>query len=132
MRETAVTSMRHISIVSGPVLAYHGEDRVAPRAIRQPMRAYEPATLLPIDNEGPRAFAKDWFRLSRIGPVVRLALGDELPRPDPRALKVGVGLLCDRQTRNGQTARDDEAGCTYPDGHGLLPNGRLSGRRASS
>ena len=107
-----------------PILAYHSEDRVAPRAICQPLRAYEPVPVLPVDNEGPRAFAKDRFRLSCVGPMIRLTLGEGLPRPDPRALKIGVGLLCDGQTRHGQTARDDEARCAYPEDQGFLLDGR--------
>src|SRR5262249_30705376 len=115
-----------------PILAYHGEDRVAPRAIRQSMRAYEPVALLPVDNEDPRVFAKDRFRVSRVvGPVFRLTLDEALPGPDPRALKVGVGLLCDGQIRHGQQARDDEARCTYPDDHGFLFD-PLSAWRASA
>jgi hypothetical protein len=43
------------------------------------MRAYEPVALLPVDNEDPRVFAKDRFRLSRVvGAVVRLTLDEGL------------------------------------------------------
>jgi hypothetical protein len=51
----------------------------------EPLRAYEAVPLLPVDNEGPGAFAKDRFRLSGVGPVVRLTLCDGLPWPDPYA-----------------------------------------------